>query len=147
MNRPNWQINWANMSNVFWNIFPFTASFVKRYKQYFSSIKIVHFSIDNLILSHLTKLEMVITVTTVTTGWIRTFNRTMETETNTVTIWIPNTWLLDSSGIQMVKSHDLADHSNTGQFWPLTGCSSPVFRPPFKYWTQIYQWNTWLVHI
>ena len=31
--------------------------------------------------------------------------------TDTVTIWIPTVWV---SHIQMVKSHDLADHSNTG---------------------------------
>ena len=31
------------------------------------------------------------------------------------------------SGIQMVKSHDLADHSNTGHFGPLTGFSPVRF--------------------
>ena len=49
--------------------------------------------------------------------------------TTLVTIWIPNTWILDSSeyrtvwlsDIQMVKSRDLADHSNTGHFGPWTG--------------------------
>ena len=37
------------------------------------------------------------------------------------------------SGIQMVKSHDLEDHSNTSHFGPLTG----FFIPPFEYQTPI----------
>ena len=59
----------------------------------------------------------------------------------TVTIWIPDSseyrtvWL---SGIQMVKSRDLADYSNTGQwtFWTISRVFfSSVFRPPFEYRT------------
>ena len=46
------------------------------------------------------------------------------------------------SGIQLVKSHDLADHWNTQHFGPLTDFFSLVFRPPFEYRTQIYHLNT-----
>ena len=76
----------------------------------------------------------------------------------TVTIWIPNTWLSDSSeywtewlsGFQMVKSHDLADHLNTRHFGPWTDFLS-LFSDhhsntgPFDNQTQIYHLNTRLV--
>ena len=51
----------------------------------------------------------------------------------------PDYWTVWVSGIQMVKSCDLADHSKTGHFGPKTGFFSPVFRPPF------YRLNTQLV--
>ena len=48
---------------------------------------------------------------------------------NTVTIWITNTWIPESSeywtvrvsSTQIVNSRDLADHLNTGHFEPFTG--------------------------
>ena len=54
------------------------------------------------------------------------YNLNNEFKLSTVTIWIPNTPIPDSSeyrtlwvsSIQMVMSHDLADHSNTGHFGP-----------------------------
>ena len=49
------------------------------------------------------------------------------------------------SGMQMVKSHDLANHLNIVHFGALIGFFSPVFRPTFEYWTQIYHSNTRLV--
>ena len=82
---------------------------------------------------------------------------------STVTIWIPNTWILDSSeyqtvwvsGIDMVQSRDLADHSNTG-FWTLnrlfqSGFQTTICIPdhlhtrPFDNPTQIYHLYTRLV--
>ena len=63
----------------------------------------------------------------------------------TVTIWIPDSFenrALWVSSIQMVKSCDLADNSNTRHF----DFFSSVFRPPFEYnQTQIYHSNTGLV--
>ena len=43
------------------------------------------------------------------------------------TVWV--------TSIQLVKSGDLKDHSNTRHFGPQTGFSSQVFRPPSKYLT------------
>ena len=80
--------------------------------------------------------------------WITAFQITEPfTLWSTVTIWIPETLIPDSmvSGMQMVKSHDLANHLNIVHFGALIGFFSPVFRPTFEYWTQIYHSNTRLV--
>ena len=58
---------------------------------------------------------------------------------NWIKVWPDLTVCL--SGIQMVKGCDLADHSDTGHFGPITGFFSPFFTPPFKYWT-IWQPDT-----
>ena len=50
-------------------------------------------------------------------------------------------------GIQMLKSHNLADHLNTENFGPLTGFLQFSFQNtgPFDNHTQIYHLNTRLV--
>ena len=62
---------------------------------------------------------------------------------NTVTIWIPNTWIPDIKVVQYSngKVTWFADHSNTRHFGPQTGFLSLILRPPFEYWT-IWQRDT-----
>ena len=63
----------------------------------------------------------------------------------TVTIWILEYRTVWVSGILIVKSCDLVEHSNSGHFGLFTGFFSSVFRPPFDNQTKIYHLNTRLV--
>ena len=71
---------------------------------------------------------------------------------NIVTIWIPDTWIPNSMGIQYSNGivTYLADHSNTrhlghDRFFPVRFSVHHLNTRPFDNQTHIYHLNTWLV--